>query len=92
MGTVIVRGNVEDGFNIKADGNVEIYGTVGNSRIEAGGDIVISQGVSGRHEGYISTPKSLWAHHVENVKVDTTQGEGKKLKKALRSPCIPCRL
>ncbi|HBB42287.1 MAG TPA: hypothetical protein DCZ74_02100, partial [Treponema sp.] len=70
MGTVIVRGNVEDGFNIKADGNVEIYGTVGNSRIEAGGDIVISQGVSGRHEGYISTPKSLWAHHVENVKVE----------------------
>ncbi|HCA20635.1 MAG TPA: hypothetical protein DEO40_08165, partial [Treponema sp.] len=52
------------------DGNVEIYGTVGNSRIEAGGDIVISQGVSGRHEGYISTPKSLWAHHVENVKVE----------------------
>ena len=70
MGTVIVRGNVEDGFNIKADGNVEVYGTVGNCRIEAGGDIVISQGVSGRHEGYISTPKTLWAHHVENVKIE----------------------
>ncbi|MBP5174343.1 MAG: FapA family protein [Treponema sp.] len=70
MGTVIVRGNVEDGFNIKADGNVEVYGTVGNCRIEAGGDIVISQGVSGRHEGFISTPKSIWAHHVENVKIE----------------------
>ena len=70
MGTVIVRGNVEDGFNIKADGNVEIYGAVGNCRIEAGGDIVISQGVSGRHEGFISTPKSVWAHHVENAKVE----------------------
>ena len=70
MGTVIVRGNVEDGFNIKADGNVEVYGTVGNCRIEAEGDIVISQGVSGRHEGFISTPKSIWAHHIENVKVE----------------------
>ena len=70
MGTVIVRGNVEDGFNIKADGNVEVYGTVGNCRIEAGGDIVISQGVSGRHEGFISTPKSIWAHHVENVNIE----------------------
>ena len=66
MGTVIVRGNVEDGFNIKADGNVEIFGSVGSCRIEAGGDIVISQGFVGRHIGEIITPKTVWAHHVEN--------------------------
>ena len=69
MGTVICRGNVEDGFNIKASGNVEIYGSVGNCRIEAEGDIVISQGVMGRDEGYISTPKTLWARFLQNVTV-----------------------
>lgn len=73
MGTVIVRGNVEDGFNVKAEGNIEIFGSVGNCRIEAGGDIVISQGVSGRNEGYITTPKSIWAHHIENVKMEAGQ-------------------
>lgn len=69
MGTVIVRGNVEDGFNIKADGNVEIFGSVGSCRIEAGGDIIISQGFVGRHIGEVITKKTVWAHHVENAKI-----------------------
>ena len=70
MGTVVCRGNVEDGFNIKADGNIEIYGSVGNCKIEAEGDIVISQGVMGRDEGEISTPKNVWARFIQNAKVE----------------------
>lgn len=70
FGTVIVRGNVEDGYNIKADGNIEIYGSVGNCRIESGGDIVISQGIMGRDEGFVSTPKSIWARFIQNAKVE----------------------
>ena len=37
-GTVIVKGNVEDGFEVKVSGNVEVYGNVGKSIIEADGD------------------------------------------------------
>ena len=70
MGTVVCRGNVEDGFNIKADGNIEIYGSVGNCKIEAEGDIVISQGVMGRDEGEIRTPKNVWARFIQNATVD----------------------
>ncbi|MBP5697104.1 MAG: FapA family protein [Treponema sp.] len=70
FGTVIVHGNVEDGYNIKADGNIEIYGSVGNCRIESGGDIVISQGIMGRDEGVVSTPKSVWARFIQNAKVE----------------------
>ena len=70
MGTVVCRGNVEDGFNIKAAGNIEVYGTVGNSLLEAEGDIVISQGVMGRDEGKIVTPKSVWARFIQNTNVD----------------------
>ena len=70
MGTVIVRGNVEDGFDVKANGNIEVYGSVGNCRLEAEGDIVISQGVMGRDEGYISSPKSVWARFIQNAKVE----------------------
>ncbi len=68
-GTVICRGSVEDGYNIKATGNVEIYGSVGNCQIEAGGDIVIAQGVMGRDEGKITTPKSVWARFIQNETV-----------------------
>ncbi len=70
MGTVICRGNVEDGYNIKADGNIEIYGSVGNCQIEAEGDIVIAQGVMGRDEGKITTPKSVWARFIQNETVN----------------------
>ncbi len=70
MGTVICHGNVEDGFDIKADGNIEIYGSVGNCRIEAKGDIIISHGVMGRDEGVIKTEKSLWARFIQNTKVE----------------------
>ncbi len=73
MGTVVCRGNVEDGFSIKADGNVEIYGSVGNCHIEAGGDIVISQGVMGRDEGEIISNKSVWARFLQNVNVTAEQ-------------------
>ncbi|MCR5080286.1 MAG: FapA family protein [Treponema sp.] len=70
MGTVVCRGNVDDGFNIKASGNIEIYGSVGNCQIEADGDIVISQGVMGRDEGKITTPKTIWARFLQNVTVE----------------------
>ncbi len=69
MGTVVCHGNVDDGFSIKADGNIEVYGSVGNCHIEAGGDIVISQGVMGRDEGEIISSKSVWARFLQNVKV-----------------------
>ncbi|MCI5523897.1 MAG: FapA family protein [Treponema sp.] len=70
MGTVICRGNVDDGFSIKADGNIEVYGSVGNCNLEAEGDIVISQGVMGRDEGKITTPKTVWARFIQNAKVE----------------------
>lgn len=70
MGTVVCHGNVEDGYNIRADGNVEIYGSVGNCQIEAKGDIIISQGVMGRDEGTIKSEKSVWARFIQNTKVE----------------------
>lgn len=70
MGTVIVKGNVEDGYNIKADGNIEVYGSVGDCKLEAEGDIVISQGVMGRDEGVIKSSKSVWARFIQNATVE----------------------
>ena len=69
MGTVVVRGNVEDGFNIKASGNIEVYGSVGNCHLEADGDIVISQGIMGRDEGTVKSGKSIWARFIQNATV-----------------------
>lgn len=73
LGTIIVKGNVEDGFNVKASGNIEVYGTVGNSIVEADGDIVVSLGIMGKNEGFIKAGKSLWAKFIQNTKVDVEE-------------------
>lgn len=69
LGTVVVNGNVEDGYDIKASGNIEINGAVGASRLDSDGDIIVSQGVVGRDECEINCGGSLWAKFIQNSKV-----------------------
>lgn len=70
LGMVYIRGNVEDGFDVKASGNIDIGGTVGKCNIEADGDIIIHQGVFGKNEGSIKCGKSLWVKFVQEMKID----------------------
>ena len=69
LGAVVCKGAVEDGFNIKASGNIEIGGAVGKCRLESDGNIIVSQGIMGRDEGEIICGKSLWAKFIQNTKV-----------------------
>lgn len=73
LGTVIVKGNVEDGFSIKASGGVDVGGTVGKSVIEAGGDIILHQGVFGKDEGSIKGGKSLWGKFIQACKIEVEE-------------------
>lgn len=68
LGTVIVRGNVEDGFSIKAAGNIDIKGSVGKAQLEAEGDIVIKQGLLGKDEALIVAGNDIVAKFVEHAK------------------------
>ncbi|MBR7064060.1 MAG: FapA family protein [Treponema sp.] len=70
LGTVIVKGNVEDGFNVEASGFIEVSGTVGNSKVSAGGDIIVQQGIFGKDEGMLVSKKSLWAKFIQSAKVE----------------------
>lgn len=70
LGTVIVQGNVEDGFSVKASGNIEIRGSVGKCELVAEGDIVVHQGVAGKSGGVIQAGKSIWAKFIENASVE----------------------
>jgi uncharacterized protein (DUF342 family) len=70
LGTVVVTGNVEDGFSVKAAGNIEVHGTVGASELEAEGDIIVSQGITGKAKGSVTAGKSIWARFIENAIID----------------------
>ena len=55
LGSIVITGNIEDNFQVKASGNIEIYGTVQKAQVEADGDIIIRQGVTGRGEARIES-------------------------------------
>jgi hypothetical protein len=70
LGTVLVKGNVDDGFTVKASGNIEVMGSVGRSILDAEGDIIVHQGIAGKGEGVIRSGKSIWAKFVENARCE----------------------
>ncbi len=69
LGTILVNGNVEDGFSVKATGNIEVRGNVGKAELSAEGDIIIHQGIAGKGSGTITAGKNLWAKFIENANV-----------------------
>lgn len=70
LGTVFISGSVEDGFSVKASGNIEVKGTVGKAELDAEGDIVVSQGIAGKGEGTVRAGKTIWSKFIENTKVE----------------------
>jgi len=70
LGTVIITGNVEDGFSVKAAGNIEVKGTVSKAELDAEGDIIIYQGVNGKGGGKIKAGRSIWSRFMENSNVE----------------------
>jgi hypothetical protein len=70
LGTVIVKGNVEDGFKVKAAGNVEVMGNVGKSEIDAEGDVIVHQGINGKGEGSVKAGRGVWSKFIENAHID----------------------
>jgi uncharacterized protein (DUF342 family) len=71
LGTVIINGNVEDGFSIKAAGNIEVKGTVAKAELDAEGDIIIYQGINGKGGGMIRAGKSIWSRFIENANLES---------------------
>lgn len=70
LGTVIINGNVEDGFSVKAAGNIEVNGTVEKAELDAEGDIIVHQGITGKSGGLIRAGRSVWARFIENAIVE----------------------
>ena len=69
LGSVAIKGNVEDGFSVSAEGNIEVSGYVGKANLSAGGDIFVSGGINGgegSNIGQITSSKSIWSSFIQN--------------------------
>jgi uncharacterized protein (DUF342 family) len=71
LGTVLITGNVEDGFSVKASGNIEVNGGVAKAELDAEGDIIIHQGINGKSGGMIRAGRSIWARFIENANIES---------------------
>jgi uncharacterized protein len=70
LGSVIIAGSVQDNFEVKAAGNIEVRGTVQKAFLEAEGDIIVFQGITGREQAKIeSTGGSVYAKFIQNASV-----------------------
>lgn len=51
IGTLIIKGDVGDGYDVRAKGDIMVTGTVGRSQLTAGGNIIVDGGINGgRHD------------------------------------------
>ncbi|BAL00042.1 hypothetical protein OBV_28430 [Oscillibacter valericigenes Sjm18-20] len=67
-GDVAIQGDVREQFSVKATGSITINGLVEAATVEAGGDVVISNGVSGNNQAVIRGAH-VRAKHLENCTV-----------------------
>lgn len=71
VGNVIIKGDVEEGFQIEAGGNVEVRGHVSAAQIESGGEVVIKKGFVGKEKGKIFAEGDVKIKFIENGYVKT---------------------
>ncbi len=65
-GDVNIRGDVKSGMAVKASGNIEIKGHVGNCVIEAGKNIIVHNGMQGKFAGKLIAGGDIECKFFEN--------------------------
>ena len=69
-GSVVVRGNVQTDFTIRATGNVEVYGIVEGAEIYAGGNVLATNGISGINKGMVQASGNVTCKSIQNATLD----------------------
>lgn len=70
FGDIHIQGNVGAGVMIRASRNVTIDGTVESATIYAGGDVVISKGITGGQKGIVIAKGNVCAEFIELATVE----------------------
>lgn len=70
LGNVIIRGNVESGFTVKAEGDITVSGTVEAAMIYCGGSLTVMGGIIGQDKTEIKCGGHLTAYYVERSNLE----------------------
>lgn len=88
LGSVVIRGNVDNGFKVEAEGDILIYGMVEAVELKAGGNIVINGGVSGMSKTDIVCSGDFSAKFIEHARVSA--GGNVTVKEAIMYCQVNC--
>lgn len=69
LGDVHIYGDVCPGVVIRATGDVQVDGVIEACTVEAGENVVVSDGIQGQHAATIRAHKSVYARYLENCDV-----------------------
>lgn len=68
--SVLIQGDVKSGFSVSAGGDISVRGIVEHAHLEAGGNIVISQGMNGGGRGSLKAGGNISGKFFENAILD----------------------
>jgi uncharacterized protein (DUF342 family) len=69
-GAVVVLGDVEAGTKLKAEGDVEVRGLVEGAEIEAGGNLMVHNGIIGQKTSVIRVGGSVQVRFINDAEVE----------------------
>jgi len=69
VGSVIINGDVKEGFSVTAAGDIKIRGMVEGAYIKSDGDVVISKGMNGMSKGSIYAKGNITSKYIENATI-----------------------
>ena len=70
VGNVVIRGNVRDGFRVRADGDIRVIGGVEGAELFAGGSIEITAGIFGHQKGLVKAGKNVKCSFILDANVE----------------------
>lgn len=68
-GDICIKGNVNAGFSVKTNGNIEVKGVVEAASVEATGNITIIRGMNGMGQGKLKAGGNVVSKFLENANV-----------------------
>lgn len=71
IGSVIINGDVKEGFSVAAAGDIKIRGMVEGAYIKCDGDVVISKGMNGMGKGTIYAKGNITSKYIENAAIES---------------------
>lgn len=66
VGTVVIRGNVLNGFRVRASGDIRVVGGVEGAELESEGSIEISSGIMAGNKGYVKAGRNVKSSFIQD--------------------------